>query len=184
MPSSVTIQQSAQERGRGRKRFGVDHEVCVFVGASADAKIRKRNSVSLNVRKLAYASPAAGPAPPPCSEVSRSFLFSKGSLRLTVSLASAMVFHGERVRIAVKVDNQSGKSVKGVSIKSKQALQSPVCLPVPFFFPPPLALSIGHSGCHVPHSIYLFVVRQLASLQVKGRLSMMTKCTIASLNSR
>lgn len=121
MPSSVTIQQSARERSAAGKRFGVDHEICVFVGSSEDDKIRKRSSVRLNVRKLAYAlkpeerdDSTAGQA-----VATKGFTFSKGPVTLNVSLEKPLVFHGEPVKIHVKVDNQSRKAVKSVSIKSR-----------------------------------------------------------------
>uniref|UniRef100_A0A671Q9M3 S-arrestin n=1 Tax=Sinocyclocheilus anshuiensis TaxID=1608454 RepID=A0A671Q9M3_9TELE len=97
LPCSVGLQPAPKDVG---KHCAVEFEVKAFCAESQDAKVRKRSSVRLMIRKVQYAPENLGPAP--CVETTRDFLMSDKPLHmeatcmyhnLCLSLVLLAMFH-------------------------------------------------------------------------------------------
>ncbi|XP_077466864.1 beta-arrestin-1-like isoform X2 [Stigmatopora argus] len=121
LPCSVTLQPGPEDTG---KACGVDFEVKVFCGDSADEKIHKRNSVRLVIRKVQLAPEKGGPQP--SAETTRHFLMSDKALHLEASLDKQLYYHGEAISVNVHVTNNTNKMVKKMKVSVRQ--YADICL--------------------------------------------------------
>eukprot|EP00047_Mylnosiga_fluctuans_P013458 m.31737 g.31737 ORF g.31737 m.31737 type:complete len:451 (+) comp4911_c0_seq2:172-1524(+) len=122
VPSSVTLQSLQAAGANSRNRCGVDHEVLVFAADGSSTKVQKKDSVRLNVRKLAYVIPDIA-APLPTVDVEKSFLLGSGHVAMHAALNKETYYHGEPVEISVVIDNQSSRNVKALVLKVRQFVQ-------------------------------------------------------------
>ncbi|XP_061549951.1 S-arrestin a [Phycodurus eques] len=117
LPCSVAMQPASHDVG---KQCAVEFEVKVFSAESQDAKIRKRSSVKLMIRKVQYAPETETGAAPPSMEISRDFSVSDKPLHVTARLDKEIFYHGETMRLHLDVVNNSSKNVKNVVVSVDQ----------------------------------------------------------------
>ncbi|XP_073493979.1 arrestin-C [Phyllobates terribilis] len=115
LPCSVTLQPGPEDSG---KPCGVDFEVRGFCGENAEEKADKRNLVRLIIRKIQYASDARGKGSQ--AEITRQFMLSDKPLQLEASLDKEMYYHGDPIKINVKINNSTNKIVKKIKITVEQ----------------------------------------------------------------
>ncbi|XP_067310485.1 S-arrestin a [Pseudorasbora parva] len=115
LPCSVGIQPGPKDAG---KYCAVDFEVKAFCAESQIAKVRKRSSVRLMIRKVQYAPEKLGPAP--CVQTTRDFLMSDKPLHLEASLEKQTYYHGEPINVSIKISNDSNKNVRNIIISVEQ----------------------------------------------------------------
>uniref|UniRef100_A0AAQ4S642 S-arrestin n=1 Tax=Gasterosteus aculeatus aculeatus TaxID=481459 RepID=A0AAQ4S642_GASAC len=115
LPCSVALQPSAQDGG---KQCAVEFEIHAFSAESQDAKIRKRSSVKLTIRKVQYAPETEGAAP--SVETTRDFVMSDKPLHVKASLDKEIYYHGDCVKVHVIVTNHSSKTIKNVIVSVDQ----------------------------------------------------------------
>uniref|UniRef100_A0A3Q2XZ33 S-arrestin n=1 Tax=Hippocampus comes TaxID=109280 RepID=A0A3Q2XZ33_HIPCM len=109
LPCSVAMQPAPHDVG---KQCAVEFEVKAFSAESQDAKIRKRSSVKLTIRKVQYAPEAQEDA---AVEISRDFSVSDKPLHLQI------FYHGETLRLHLNVVNNSTRNVKNMVISDQVA---------------------------------------------------------------
>uniref|UniRef100_A0A8C2HTC8 S-arrestin n=2 Tax=Cyprinus carpio TaxID=7962 RepID=A0A8C2HTC8_CYPCA len=115
LPCSVGLQPAPKDVG---KHCAVEFEVKAFCAESQDAKVRKRSSVRLMIRKVQYAPESLGLAP--CVETTRDFLMSDKPLHMEASLQKQTYYHGEPINVRVKINNDSNKNVRNIIISVEQ----------------------------------------------------------------
>uniref|UniRef100_A0A3Q3SDD8 S-arrestin n=1 Tax=Mastacembelus armatus TaxID=205130 RepID=A0A3Q3SDD8_9TELE len=115
LPCSVALQPAPHDVG---KQCAVEFDIRVFSAESQDAKVHKRSSVKLLLRKVQYAPESGGVAP--CVETTRDFLMSDKPLHVKASLDKEIYYHGEPIKVHVNVTNNSSKSVKNIVISVDQ----------------------------------------------------------------
>ncbi|KAF4116739.1 hypothetical protein G5714_001292 [Onychostoma macrolepis] len=115
LPNSVGLQPAPKDVG---KHCAVEFEVKAFCAESQDAKVRKRSSVRLMIRKVQYAPENLGAAP--CVETTRDFLMSDKPLHMEASLQKQTYYHGEPISVRVKISNDSNKNVRNIIISVEQ----------------------------------------------------------------
>ncbi|XP_073411994.1 arrestin-C isoform X1 [Dendrobates tinctorius] len=115
LPCSVTLQPGPEDSG---KPCGVDFEVRGFSGENAEEKADKKNIVRLIIRKVQYAPDARGPGAK--AEVTRQFMLSDKPLQLEASLDKEIYYHGDPIKINVKINNSTNKIVKKIKITVEQ----------------------------------------------------------------
>ncbi|XP_019730502.1 S-arrestin a isoform X1 [Hippocampus comes] len=114
LPCSVAMQPAPHDVG---KQCAVEFEVKAFSAESQDAKIRKRSSVKLTIRKVQYAPEAQEDA---AVEISRDFSVSDKPLHVTARLDKEIFYHGETLRLHLNVVNNSTRNVKNMVISVDQ----------------------------------------------------------------
>ncbi|KAK9538346.1 hypothetical protein VZT92_003522 [Zoarces viviparus] len=115
LPCSVALQPSPHDVG---KQCAVEFEIKAFSAESQDAKIRKRSSVKLMIRKVQYGPEKDGA--PPSVETTRDFVMSDKPLHVRASLDKETYYHGEPVKVHVSVTNNSSKNIKNVIVSVDQ----------------------------------------------------------------
>ncbi|XP_041804409.1 S-arrestin a [Chelmon rostratus] len=115
LPCSVAMQPAAHDVG---KQCAVEFEIKAFSAESQDAKIRKRSSVKLMLRKVQYAPESVGVAP--SVETTRDFLMSDKPLHVKASLDKEIYYHGETINVHVSVTNNSNKNIKNIIVSVDQ----------------------------------------------------------------
>ncbi|KAM4604715.1 S-arrestin a [Polymixia lowei] len=115
LPCSVALQPASNDEG---KQCTVEFEMKVFSAESQDAKICKRSTVKLMIRKVQFAPEDGGP--PPSVETTRDFLMSDKPLHVKASLEKEIYYHGETVNVHVNVTNNSSKNVRNIIISVDQ----------------------------------------------------------------
>ncbi|CAM4596202.1 unnamed protein product [Leuciscus chuanchicus] len=115
LPCSVGIQPSPKDSG---KYCAVQFEVKAFCAESQNAKVRKRSTVCLTIRKVQYAPEQLGPAP--CVQTTRDFLMSDKPLHMEANLEKQTYYHGEPINLSVKIRNDSNKNVKNIIVSVEQ----------------------------------------------------------------
>ncbi|XP_076150526.1 S-arrestin a isoform X2 [Alosa pseudoharengus] len=115
LPCSVGLQPSPKDVG---KHCAVEFEVKAFSAENQDAKVRKRSTVTLAIRKVQYAPEQDGPAP--SVSTTRDFVMSDKPLHLEASLDKQTYYHGQPINVHVKINNTSNKNVRNVIISVDQ----------------------------------------------------------------
>ncbi|XP_031415504.1 S-arrestin a [Clupea harengus] len=115
LPCSVGLQPSSSDTG---KHCAVEFEVKSFSAENQDAKVHKRSSVGLAIRKVQYAPEQDGPAP--SVSTTREFLMSDKPLHLEASLDKETYYHGQPINVRVNIKNTSNKNVRNVIISVDQ----------------------------------------------------------------
>uniref|UniRef100_A0A667ZTK5 S-arrestin n=1 Tax=Myripristis murdjan TaxID=586833 RepID=A0A667ZTK5_9TELE len=115
LPCSVALQPGANDVG---KQCAVEFEIKAFSAESQDAKVRKRSTVKLMLRKVQYAPETQGVAP--SVETTRDFLMSDKPLHVAASLEKETYYHGELVKVHVDVTNNSNKNIKNIILTVDQ----------------------------------------------------------------
>ncbi|KAF0046407.1 hypothetical protein F2P81_000040 [Scophthalmus maximus] len=115
LPCSVALQPAPHDVG---KQCAVEFEVKAFSAESQDAKVRKRSSVALMLRKVQFAPDSEGAAP--SVETSQDFVMSDKPLHVKASLDKEMYYHGEAVKVHVSVTNSSSKNIKNIVVSVDQ----------------------------------------------------------------
>ncbi|KAI5608869.1 S-arrestin, partial [Silurus asotus] len=115
LPCSVGLQPASSDVG---KHCAVEFEVKAFSAESLDAKVQKRSTVRLMIRKVQYASQKPGPAP--SVSVTRDFLMSDKPLHVDASLQKQTYYHGEPIKVRVNINNESNKNVKNIVLSVDQ----------------------------------------------------------------
>uniref|UniRef100_H2S6F0 S-arrestin n=1 Tax=Takifugu rubripes TaxID=31033 RepID=H2S6F0_TAKRU len=115
LPCSVALQPAPQDVG---KQCAVEFEIKAFSAESQDAKVRKRSSVKLMIRKVQFAPDTDGVAP--SVETTRDFVMSDKPLHVQTSLDKEVYYHGEPIKVYVNVSNNSSKNVKNIIVSVEQ----------------------------------------------------------------
>ncbi|XP_037643370.1 S-arrestin a [Sebastes umbrosus] len=115
LPCSVALQPASNDVG---KQCAVEFEVQAFSAESQDAKIRKRSSVKLMLRKVQYAPECEAVAP--SVETTRDFVMSDKPLHVKASLDKELYYHGETIKVQVSVTNNSSKNIKNIIVSVDQ----------------------------------------------------------------
>ncbi|XP_049930918.1 S-arrestin a isoform X4 [Epinephelus moara] len=115
LPCSVALQPAPHDVG---KQCAVEFEIKAFSAESQDAKIRKRSTVKLMIRKVQYAPENEGVAP--SVETTRDFVMSDKPLLVKASLDKEMYYHGEVVNVHVSITNNSNKNIKNIIVSVDQ----------------------------------------------------------------
>uniref|UniRef100_A0A674MXQ4 S-arrestin n=1 Tax=Takifugu rubripes TaxID=31033 RepID=A0A674MXQ4_TAKRU len=113
LPCSVALQPAPQDVG---KQCAVEFEIKAFSAESQDAKVRKRSSVKLMIRKVQFAPDTDGVAP--SVETTRDFVMSDKPLHVQTSLDKEVYYHGEPIKVYVNVSNNSSKNVKNIIVSA------------------------------------------------------------------
>ncbi|XP_030016605.1 S-arrestin-like [Sphaeramia orbicularis] len=115
LPCSVAMQPAPTDVG---KQCAVEFEIKAFSAESQDAKIRKRSTVKLMIRKVQYAPEGEGTAP--SVETTRDFVMSDKPLHVKASLDKEIYYHGETIKVHVNVTNNSNKNIKNIILSVDQ----------------------------------------------------------------
>uniref|UniRef100_A0A3Q0R8P6 S-arrestin n=1 Tax=Amphilophus citrinellus TaxID=61819 RepID=A0A3Q0R8P6_AMPCI len=115
LPCSVALQPAPNDVG---KQCAVEFEIKAFSAESQDAKVRKRSTVKLMIRKVQYAPEGEGIAP--CVETSKDFVMSEKPLHIKASLEKEVYYHGEPIKVHVSVTNNSSKNIKNIILSVDQ----------------------------------------------------------------
>ncbi|XP_008294036.1 S-arrestin a [Stegastes partitus] len=115
LPCSVALQPAPHDVG---KQCAVEFEIKAFSAESQDAKVRKRSTVKLMLRKVQYAPEGEGTAP--CVETTRDFVMSDKPLHVKASLDKEMYYHGETIIVHVNITNNSNKNIKNIILSVDQ----------------------------------------------------------------
>ncbi|XP_075338253.1 S-arrestin a [Odontesthes bonariensis] len=115
LPCSVALQPAAQDEG---KQCAVEFEIKAFSAESQDAKVRKRSTVKLMLRKVQYAPESQEEAP--SVETTKEFVMSDKPLHVQASLDKELYYHGESIKVTVSVTNNSNKNVKNIILSVDQ----------------------------------------------------------------
>ncbi|XP_072219543.1 S-arrestin a isoform X2 [Leuresthes tenuis] len=115
LPCSVALQPAPQDVG---KQCAVEFEIKAFSAESQDAKIRKRSTVKLMLRKVQYAPESQEDAP--SVETTKDFVMSDKPLHVQASLDKELYYHGETIKVHVNVTNDSNKNVKNIILSVDQ----------------------------------------------------------------
>ncbi|XP_068456174.1 arrestin 3a, retinal (X-arrestin) [Clinocottus analis] len=118
LPCSVSLQPGPDDKG---KACGVDFEVKAYLAndkCNADETIDKKDTARLIIRKIQYAPSqvAAGPK----AEICKGFMMSDKPVHLEASLEKDLYFHGESIKIKIKINNETNKTVKKFSVTVEQ----------------------------------------------------------------
>ncbi|TKS79287.1 Beta-arrestin-1 Arrestin beta-1 [Collichthys lucidus] len=109
----VALQPAPNDVG---KQCLVEFEIKVFSAESQDAKIKKRSSVKLMIRKVQYAPESQGV--PPSVETTK--VMSDKPLHVKASLDKELYYHGEVIHVDVCVTNETHKHVKNIILSVDQ----------------------------------------------------------------
>ncbi|XP_013860510.1 arrestin 3b, retinal (X-arrestin) isoform X1 [Austrofundulus limnaeus] len=117
LPCSVSLQPGPNDRG---KACGVDFEVKAFIANephNPDEAINKKDTCRLIIRKIQFA-PAnkAGPK----AEISKQFMMSDKPISVEASLEKEIYYHGDPIKVIVKVNNETAKIIKKIKISVVQ----------------------------------------------------------------
>uniref|UniRef100_A0A672G260 S-arrestin n=1 Tax=Salarias fasciatus TaxID=181472 RepID=A0A672G260_SALFA len=115
LPCSVALQPAPHDVG---KQCAVEFEIKAFSAESQDAKVRKRSTVKLLLRKVQYGPESEGTAP--CVETTRDFVMSDKPLHVKASLDKEVYYHGETIKVHVNVTNNSSKNIKNILLSVDQ----------------------------------------------------------------
>ncbi|KAM9844875.1 S-arrestin a [Aulostomus maculatus] len=115
LPCSVALQPAPHDVG---KQCAVEFEIKAFSAESQDAKVRKRSSVKLMLRKVQFAPDSLGVAP--SIETTRDFVMSDKPLYVKASLDKEIYYHGESIKVHVNITNSSSKNIKNVVVSVDQ----------------------------------------------------------------
>ncbi|XP_078143686.1 S-arrestin a [Centroberyx gerrardi] len=115
LPCSVALQPAPTDVG---KQCAVEFEIKAFSADSQDAKVKKRSTVALMIRKVQYAPEAQGVAP--SVETTRDFVMSDKPLHVSASLDKEMYYHGEPIKVHLNVTNSSNKNIKNIIVSVDQ----------------------------------------------------------------
>ncbi|XP_039905344.1 S-arrestin a isoform X3 [Simochromis diagramma] len=115
LPCSVALQPAPSDVG---KQCAVEFEIKAFSAESQDAKVRKRSTVKLMLRKVQYAPEGEGIAP--SVETTRDFVMSDKPLHVKASLDKEIYYHGEPIKVHVSVTNNSSKNIKNIILSVDQ----------------------------------------------------------------
>uniref|UniRef100_A0A3Q3BAN4 S-arrestin n=1 Tax=Kryptolebias marmoratus TaxID=37003 RepID=A0A3Q3BAN4_KRYMA len=106
LPCSVALQPAPSDVG---KQCAVEFEIKAFSAESQDAKVRKRSTVKLMIRKVQFAPETQGP--PPSVETTKDFVMSDKPLHIKATLDKELYYHGETIHVNVSITNNSNKNV-------------------------------------------------------------------------
>uniref|UniRef100_A0A8C6PF56 S-arrestin n=1 Tax=Nothobranchius furzeri TaxID=105023 RepID=A0A8C6PF56_NOTFU len=112
LPCSVALQPAPQDVG---KQCAVEFEIKAFSAESQDAKVHKRSTVRLMIRKVQYAPETQGT--PPSVEITKDFVMSDKPLHIKASLDKELYYHGETIKVLVNITNNSNKTIRNVKLK-------------------------------------------------------------------
>ncbi|KAM9323492.1 LOW QUALITY PROTEIN: S-arrestin a [Pholidichthys leucotaenia] len=115
LPCSVALQPAPHDVG---KQCAVEFEVKAFSAESQDAKVCKRSTVKLMIRKVQYAPETEGKGP--SVETTREFVMSDKPLHVKASLDKEVYYHGEPIKVHVNITNNSSKNIKNVILSVDQ----------------------------------------------------------------
>ncbi|XP_027876066.1 S-arrestin a isoform X3 [Xiphophorus couchianus] len=115
LPCSVALQPGPHDVG---KQCAVEFEIKAFSAESQDAKVRKRSTVKLMIRKVQYAPDMQGA--PPSVETTKDFVMSDKPLHVKVTLDKELYYHGETIHAHVNITNNSNKNIKNVVVSVDQ----------------------------------------------------------------
>ncbi|XP_071546571.1 uncharacterized protein [Panulirus ornatus] len=109
-PCSVQLHPGSEGTA---KPLGVIYELKVYVADNTEERPHRRNSVTLAVRKVQF-SPQERFNRQPSTLATKGFTFTSGKLTMELSLEKELYYHGEQVKPAVTISNNSKKTVKGM----------------------------------------------------------------------
>uniref|UniRef100_A0A3Q2G4N2 S-arrestin n=1 Tax=Cyprinodon variegatus TaxID=28743 RepID=A0A3Q2G4N2_CYPVA len=115
LPCSVALQPAPHDVG---KQCAVEFEIKAFSAESQDAKVRKRSTVKLMLRKVQYAPDSQGV--PPTVETTKDFVMSDKPLHVKATLDKELYYHGETIHVDVNITNNSNKTIKNVILSVDQ----------------------------------------------------------------
>ncbi|XP_015811982.3 S-arrestin a isoform X2 [Nothobranchius furzeri] len=115
LPCSVALQPAPQDVG---KQCAVEFEIKAFSAESQDAKVHKRSTVRLMIRKVQYAPETQGT--PPSVEITKDFVMSDKPLHIKASLDKELYYHGETIKVLVNITNNSNKTIRNVVLSVDQ----------------------------------------------------------------
>uniref|UniRef100_A0A3Q2SNF2 S-arrestin n=1 Tax=Fundulus heteroclitus TaxID=8078 RepID=A0A3Q2SNF2_FUNHE len=115
LPCSVALQPAPHDVG---KQCAVEFEIKAFSAESQDAKVRKRSTVKLMIRKVQYAPDMQGA--PPSVETTKDFVMSDKPLHVKVHLDKELYYHGETIQVHVNIANHSNKNIKNIVLSVDQ----------------------------------------------------------------
>ncbi|KAM9719369.1 S-arrestin a isoform 2-T2 [Menidia menidia] len=116
LPCSVALQPGPHDSG---KQCAVEFEIKAFSAESQDAKVKKRSTVKLMLRKVQYA-PESQEEPAPSVETTKDFVMSDKPLHVKAWLDKELYYHGETIKVHVSVNNSSNKNVKNIILSVDQ----------------------------------------------------------------
>uniref|UniRef100_A0A3B3CPB3 S-arrestin n=1 Tax=Oryzias melastigma TaxID=30732 RepID=A0A3B3CPB3_ORYME len=115
LPCSVALQPGPHDVG---KQCAVEFEIKAFSAESQDAKVRKRSTVKLMLRKVQYAP--EGQEVAPSVEITKDFVMSDKPLHVQATLDKELYYHGEPIKVHVNVTNDSNKNIKNIILSVDQ----------------------------------------------------------------
>uniref|UniRef100_A0A672IDZ4 Arrestin-C n=1 Tax=Salarias fasciatus TaxID=181472 RepID=A0A672IDZ4_SALFA len=118
LPCSVSLQPGSNDSG---KACGVDFEVKAYIANnkdSADEVIDKKDTCRLIIRKIQFAPATNNPGPK--AEVSKQFMMTDKPVHLEASLEKEIYYHGDPIKMNVKINNETNKTVKKIKVSVEQ----------------------------------------------------------------
>lgn len=119
-PASVSLQVEPGEPG---KPCGVDYELCCYVTDDMNKGMEAKDSVSMLIRKLTFASLNGPGRKEGFAERVKEFGGNKGNMRVEVSIAREVYYHGEMVQANVTINNNSDKTIKRIKLSILQVAE-------------------------------------------------------------
>ncbi|KAJ7996347.1 hypothetical protein DPEC_G00236160 [Dallia pectoralis] len=118
LPCSVTLQPGPEDSG---KPCGVDFEVKTYIADVADPeeKLEKKDTARLLVRKIQFAPDATG-GPGPKADICKSFMMSDKPVHLEAHLDKEIYYHGDPIKVHVKINNETSKTVTRIRVTVDQ----------------------------------------------------------------
>uniref|UniRef100_A0AAY5L4X0 Arrestin-C n=1 Tax=Esox lucius TaxID=8010 RepID=A0AAY5L4X0_ESOLU len=118
LPCSVTLQPGPDDTG---KACGVDFEVKTYIADVEDPeeKLDKKDTARLIIRKIQFAPDATG-GPGPKADICKSFMMSDKPVHLEASLDKEIYYHGDPIKVHVKVNNETSKTVTKIKVTVDQ----------------------------------------------------------------
>ncbi|KAM9376197.1 arrestin 3b, retinal (X-arrestin) [Pholidichthys leucotaenia] len=118
LPCSVALQPGPNDSG---KACGVDFEVKGYIANepdNADEVISKKDTCRLMIRKIQFA-PASNKAGAK-ADLAKQFMMSDKPVNLEASLEKEVYYHGDPIKVNVKINNETNKVVKKIKVSVEQ----------------------------------------------------------------
>ncbi|XP_047658057.1 arrestin 3b, retinal (X-arrestin) isoform X2 [Tachysurus fulvidraco] len=120
LPCSVSFLPAPWDKG---KACGVDFKIKAYIANMADdpdEKIDKKDTCQLIIRKIQFAPDILLPGPE--VNICKQFMFSGKMIHLEASVQKEVYYHGDPIRVRVKITNQTKKVVKKIKISIDQTV--------------------------------------------------------------
>ncbi|KAI5630057.1 arrestin-C, partial [Silurus asotus] len=118
LPCSLYFLPAARDKG---KACGIEFNIKAYIANEADdpnEKIDKKDTCQLIIRKIQFAPDKMLPGPE--VNIYKQFMFSEKTIHLEVSIEKEVYYHGDPIKVRVKLNNQTNKVIKKIKLSIDQ----------------------------------------------------------------